>query len=109
MLEGVLYEVLGKADGGAIVRLLPESPIFAAHFPGYPIAPGVTVVRMAMELMGRNLKGIKEVKFVAPLFPDKQVRFEWTVEADGKAQVQVFQLPEALLCAKMSLSVCTTP
>lgn len=105
LLEGVLYEVLEKADDSAVVHLLPESPIFAAHFPGYPITPGVTVVRMATELMGRRLQGLKEVKFVAPLYPDAQVRYEWTLDAEGKADVRVFQLPEAILCARMSLSV----
>ena len=104
MLEGNLYEVITKADNSADVHLLPESSIFRAHFPGYPITPGVTVVKMAMELMGRSLIGAREIKFVAPLFPDARVRFVWTL-SDGRADVNVFQLPEESLCAKMTLSV----
>ena len=43
MLEGVLYEVVSREEGSAVVRLLPDSPVYAAHFPGYPITPGIFI------------------------------------------------------------------
>jgi 3-hydroxymyristoyl/3-hydroxydecanoyl-(acyl carrier protein) dehydratase len=57
MLEGFLYKTLEKGDGCAQVQLLPESPIYAAHFPGFPVTPGVTLVQMALELMGKKTAG----------------------------------------------------
>lgn len=104
MLEGTLYEVMAKEEGRATVHLLPESPIYAAHFPGYPITPGVTIVQTALDLMGRPMKGAKEVKFVSPLFPDERVRYEWSIGPDGRADIQVYRLPDTL-CAKMTLSL----
>lgn len=106
MLEGVLYERLSAGEGWATVRLLPESPVYAAHFPGYPITPGVTVVQMALELAGADkVSGAHEVKFISPVFPadGDGVRFEWTRE-EARLRVNVF-LPDGTLCAKMSLDV----
>ena len=79
MLEGVLYTVVSKEENSATVRLLPESPIYKAHFPEYPITPGVTLLQIALELMGKKLVGAKEIKFVAPVLPGDgtEIRFEW--------------------------------
>ena len=105
MLEGVLYEVFSREEGSAVVRLLPDSPVYAAHFPGYPITPGVTIVQMALELMGRTLSGAKDIKFVEPVLPSPSgtlLRFSWTFPEPDKADVNVF-LEEETLCCKMSL------
>lgn len=103
MLEGVLYQIVSRAQNSAVVRYLPQSPIYAAHFPGYPITPGVTIVQTALELMGCHMTGAKEVKFMVPVFPASEARFEWALE-DGQARVNVFLEPDTL-CAKMTLSV----
>ena len=105
MLEGVLYEVVSREEGSAEVRLLPDSPVYAAHFPGYPITPGVTIVQMALELMGRTLSAAKDIKFVVPVLPSKEgtlLRFTWTFPEPEKADVNVFLKGETL-CSKMSL------
>lgn len=105
MLEGVLYEVISREASAATVRLLPDSPIYAAHFPGYPITPGVTIVQMALELMDRKLSGAKDIKFVVPVLPSPagtQLRFEWTFQEPDRADVTVF-LDNETLCSRMSL------
>ena len=106
MLEGVLYEVLEKESGCAQIKLLPHSPIYAAHFPGYPITPGVTIVQMALELMERQLTGAKDIRFVEPVLPaaDTQLRFAWTFPDPGRADVNVFLNGETL-CSKMVLGI----
>ena len=107
MLEGILYRRIACSENDATLQLLPESPIYAAHFPGYPVTPGVALVQMALECMGRSLKGAKDIKFLVPVVPcaeGVQIRFQWSFPEEGKAQVQVF-LPGQILCAKMSLSI----
>ena len=107
MLEGVLYTVVSRGDNEATVRLLPESPIYKAHFPGYPITPGVTILQMALELMGnRHLKSAKEIKFVAPILPGDgtQVRFEWAFKDENSVGVNVWAA-DGTQYAKMSLTV----
>ena len=98
MLQGVLYEIIEREEGSALVRTLPESPIYAAHFPGYPITPGVCLVQMALELMGKEMTGSKDIKFVTPVMPDTTLRYTWTPE--GAVQVM---LTDGTLCAKMAL------
>ena len=107
MLQGVLYQVVSADPAGAVVRLLPESPVYAAHFPGYPITPGVTIVQMALELMGRRLSGAKDIRFVVPVLPSSAgtlLRFAWTFPDPSRADVNVF-LDGDVLCSKMSLVV----
>ena len=107
MLEGLLYKILEKGEGCARIQLLPESPIYAAHFPGFPVTPGVTLVQMGLELMGNKLLSAKDIKFVVPVIPSSEgtvLRYEWSCPEDSRADVSVF-LPDGTLCAKMSLGV----
>ena len=98
MLEGVLYEVIERKEGSALVRTLPESSIYAAHFPGYPITPGVCLVQIALELMGKEMAGAKDIKFVTPLMPDTRLLYTWTPEGAVQATLE-----DGTLCAKMAL------
>ena len=104
MLEGNRDTVLSRSEAGARVQFLPDSPIYAAHFPEFPITPGVCLVQMALELMGCSLLGAKDIKFVQPVLPDAELRLEWIVQ-DGRADISFFLEPAGDLCAKMTLSV----
>lgn len=59
-----------------LVRLLPESEVFAAHFPGHPVLPGACIVQMVCELFAlwqqreASLQRVDDVKFLAPVSPD---------------------------------------
>ncbi len=110
MLKDFLYRLVSAEPGNATVELLPDCPVYAAHFPGFPITPGVTLVQMAVELMGCTLVSAKDIKFVAPVFPSVEggprLRFQWLVQDDGKADVAIF-LEGETLCAKMQLFVKT--
>ena len=110
MLRGILYETVQADAGGATVRLLPESPVYKGHFPGYPITPGVCLVQMALELIGESggrkvrLVAAKNIKFTAPVIPAEgmQLRFNLSGEA-GDWSVEVGS--GEVLHAKMSLTV----
>ena len=106
MLEGILYTVVSREDGCATVRLLPDSPIYKAHFPEYPITPGVTLLQIALELMGKKLVGAKEIKFVAPVLPGDgtEIRFEWEFKDENTVSVSILSM-DGTQYARMSLSV----
>ena len=61
---------------GFTVRMNPEHIIYSAHFPGDPITPGVCIIQMGVELLGRalgrtlELSAVKNVKFLSILRPD---------------------------------------
>lgn len=107
MLEGYLYEIVSREESSAVIRLLPSSPIFKAHFPTFPITPGVTLVQMALELMGKQLLSAKDIKFVGPVLPTgdgPELRYEWSFKEGGRADVNLY-LMDGTLCAKMVLGV----
>ena len=110
MLRGVLYETVSSDAAGAVIRLLPESPVYQGHFPGYPITPGVCLVEIALELLseqaGRPLRltAAKNIKFISPVFPADGDNLRFNIEGAGESwSVEVYN--GEVLSAKMSLTV----
>ncbi|TQM84840.1 3-hydroxyacyl-[acyl-carrier-protein] dehydratase [Saccharothrix saharensis] len=57
----------------------PADPVFAGHYPGFPIMPGLFVLdHVLATLPGHRVVGLDRAKFLRPVFPGDTV----TVEAD---------------------------
>ena len=122
MLQGILYETIAVDAAGATIRLLPESPVYKGHFPGYPITPGVCLVEIALELIAEmadqvghdegevghdervRLVGAKNIKFTSPIIPAEGTELRFNLGGEGSERT-VEILSGETLCAKMSLSV----
>ena len=115
MLRGILYEIITVDAAGATVRLLPDSPVYQGHFPGYPITPGVCLVEIAVELLGEmagpdgqcgkiRFTGAKNIKFTSPVIPDGKTPLRFNLSGEGGVR-EVEVLYGDVLSAKMSLSV----
>ena len=115
MLQGILYETIAVDAAGATIRLLPESPVYQGHFPGYPITPGVCLVEIALELIAEmagqaghdekvRLVGAKNIKFTSPIIPVEGMELRFNLGGEGSERT-VEILSGETLCAKMSLSV----
>lgn len=115
MLQGILYETMAVDAAGATVRLLPESPVYQGHFPGYPITPGVCLVEIALELIAAmadqvghdekvRLVGAKNIKFTSPIIPTEGTELRFNLGGEGSERT-VEILSGDTLCAKMSLTV----
>lgn len=81
-----------EADGSAVFefRFPATDPVFAGHFPGRPILPGVfqmEMARVAAELvLGQKLivHEIAKARFSRPILPDETVRLQLKLsEKDG--------------------------
>ena len=123
MLRGLLYEPVQADPLGATVRLLPESAVYAGHFPGYPITPGVCLVQIALDLIGEmadqvghdeskghddrktvRLVAAKNIKFTSPVIPGEGMELRFNLAGEGgNWSVEVFN--GEVLSAKMSLTV----
>ena len=115
MLQGILYETIAVDTAGATVCLLPESPVYRGHFPGYPITPGVCLVEIALELIAEmagqaghdgkvRLVAAKNIKFTSPIIPTPGTELRFNLGGEGSERT-VEILSGETLCAKMSLSV----
>ena len=122
MLQGILYETIAVDAAGATIRLLPESPVYKGHFPGYPITPGVCLVEIALELIAEmayqvghderevghddrvRLVGAKNIKFTSPIIPAEGMELRFNLGGEGSERT-VEILSGETLCAKMSLTV----
>lgn len=77
-----LYNILNKDTDGEVttytISLLPSCVIYAAHFPGMPITPGVCQIQIVKELLEDNLnkaltiQGVRNAKFVSVLSPENK-------------------------------------
>ena len=122
MLRGILYDIVTVDGSGVTLRLLPESPVYKGHFPGYPITPGVCLVEMALEAIGQmadqvghdgrtvghdgpvRLVAAKNIKFSSPVFPGEGTELRFNISGEGENwSVEIFN--GEVLSAKMSLSV----
>ncbi|MFE9746638.1 hypothetical protein ACFYOT_17190 [Saccharothrix saharensis] len=57
----------------------PADPVFAGHYPGFPIMPGLFLLdRVLAALPGHRVVALDRAKFVRPVFPGDAV----TVETD---------------------------
>ncbi len=80
ILKDSLYSIqsLATEEGAINVQLAldPEHPIFAGHFPGNPVTPGVVQVEMVQEILSVtldkevSLKSMANCKFLAVLNPN---------------------------------------
>jgi len=72
-----------------------EHPVFAGHFPGTPIVPGVmlldTVLHHIAEVTGINLQAcdISTVKFLSPAGPGEVLTIQHTLAASGAIQFDI--------------------
>jgi 3-hydroxyacyl-[acyl-carrier-protein] dehydratase len=85
---------VGRDDDGNAVfefRFAEGEPVFAGHFPGRPILPGVFQVEMARRsaewAAGRDLavREIEKAKFTRPILPGETIRLTLRLEERGDA------------------------
>ncbi len=113
MLYNDIYTIIEKHDNIVKIRLLPESAIYRAHFPGNPITPGVCQVGIIGELLetmcGRKLtlREVKNLKFVEVLKPDITegacITFEKIEEDGGRLVAKGTVSSETTVFTKFSL------
>jgi 3-hydroxyacyl-[acyl-carrier-protein] dehydratase len=99
-------------QASATIELQAKHPIFGGHFPGEPVVPGVTMIRMCEELLSLALKKqyrIKEsktIKFLSVTNPELdsilQVNFQLKQDAEQILADFSFIKPDGVICFKMN-------
>ena len=79
----------------ALRAVAADEPVFAGHFPGQPILPGVLLLRFAVDAAagaaGRPLAlvAIRRLRFSAPVLPPAEVRVEFDAKPDGDDRLRL--------------------
>ncbi|MFG3051494.1 3-hydroxyacyl-ACP dehydratase FabZ family protein [Kitasatospora sp. NPDC048239] len=75
--------------GGAEVTVSAQEPVFAGHYPGFPILPGVCVVefvRLAASAdlpEGWRLTAVESSRFLSPVLPGDRLTLDLVWSQDG--------------------------
>ncbi|HEX6339698.1 hypothetical protein [Umezawaea sp.] len=77
-------------EEGTRVFVDPDDPVFAGHYPGFPILPGLFVVEhvhaaVRDRLPGKRVSAVQRAKFIRPVFPGDtlSITTEFTEDGDG--------------------------
>ena len=109
MLSGDFFETVSRSPEGTRIRLRTGHRIYDAHFPGFPVTPGVLLVQMAVELLSERegtpleIVSSKGIKFLIPVGPGAELLYRFEKGSDGTWTVTVHTGEE--LCARMNLTV----
>jgi len=79
----------------ARLSLPPDLAVFAAHFPGNPVLPGICLVQAALVAAARHLgverlqmKTLKNAKFFSPAFPGQTVDFAFGPVSENSGEFE---------------------
>ena len=77
---------LRKTENAYSFVLDPKHPLFAAHFPTYPILPGSCLADIVVKAVENSLEkrmrvsNVAMMKFISPIFPDETVEYNLTLK-----------------------------
>lgn len=83
-------------DTGVTLRVTvdPEAPVFAGHYPRFPLLPGVFLLDLTQRAVGRfaaeharglELESVVSARFLAPVAPGAEVTVDCAVAAGEDA------------------------
>lgn len=119
-----MYDIISfdkeKEKGEYMLRLIPESRIYKAHFPKQPITPGVCLIKMVSELFenmtgcATELQEVVNAKFLSvvdPIVtPEIKLLFKKIEEPQKEVvKVQCLFHKDKTIYTKLSLLFKTTP
>jgi 3-hydroxyacyl-[acyl-carrier-protein] dehydratase len=91
------------------ILLNAEHPIYAAHFPGNPVMPGVCMIQMVKELVELYLRKelflrqVISAKFLNVINPLKYKEVDFSMIFEDDEKVSVIVKDEDVTFARMSL------
>lgn len=87
-----------------------DHPVFAGHFPGMPIVPGVMLLDAAARAIATDcgFSGgawqINSVKFLSPLQPDETAMLKFETQANGSVRFDIAVGERSIASGSMTLS-----
>ena len=93
------------------MKFNPDHRIYKAHFPGYPVTPGVCLMQMGEEILEQKyqkqlqLSLVKSIRFKKIIGPEETPTFDFTKEVlkENELSVEISIYDEAGESVKMSL------
>ncbi|HEY0510314.1 MAG TPA: hypothetical protein VGH73_00320 [Thermoanaerobaculia bacterium] len=79
----------GRPGRGYRVEIPAGSPLFAGHFPGHPILPGVAQLAMVERALGAPLAAVRSLRLRRPVAPGDALDFLLTPSEDDWTRFEI--------------------
>jgi 3-hydroxymyristoyl/3-hydroxydecanoyl-(acyl carrier protein) dehydratase len=93
------------------IQIPLDHPVFAGHFPGTPIVPGVVLLDEALDAIARQLGLALErctlaaVKFKSVVRPDQRVTLRFEISAPGSVRFELESEGQPVASGTLSVAV----
>jgi 3-hydroxyacyl-[acyl-carrier-protein] dehydratase len=67
----------------------PVDPVFAGHYPGCPVLPGLYVLDHVDQAVPGRMIALDRAKFLRPVRPGDELRIDATLSDDGTCEATV--------------------
>jgi 3-hydroxymyristoyl/3-hydroxydecanoyl-(acyl carrier protein) dehydratase len=85
----------GAAPGRTVLRFPADHPVFAGHFPGFPLLPGALLLDAALHEIARSREldltqwRLAAAKFLQIVPPGARLLLDHAVQGDGRIRFTV--------------------
>lgn len=96
-----------------IVELKDYASVLHAHFPGFPVLPGSSIVQLCEDLAaetlpaGSRIRTISSAKFLAPIQPEENPRIAVSLQAEGSHAQALVSSMDGKPLAKVQFIIAT--
>jgi 3-hydroxyacyl-[acyl-carrier-protein] dehydratase len=110
-----LFQLEFQGETGGSYRFRCETdaghPLFAGHFPGMPIVPGVCLINVVKRAVSQRLEGavwfekIRECKFLSAINPNENKAFDIEFGLNGGQEVRAAIFIGDTQCMKLKATL----
>src|SRR3954469_9447114 len=92
-----LFQLLATGETGRFhVEISAASPLFAGHFPGHPIFPGIAHLGVVERALGTPLAAVRGIRLRRPVTPGETLDLLLTPGGDGWSRFEIRRDGEAV-------------